>query len=42
MSLVTNDSYSTGALALGKSLRDTRTSRRLALMVTSGVSEEMR
>ena len=42
VSLATNDSYALGALALAKSLRDCGTSRRLALMVSGGVSEEMR
>ncbi len=42
MSLATNDSYATGALVLGKSIRDVGTSRKLALLITSGVSMEMR
>ena len=41
VSFVTNDSYACGALALAKSLRDNHTSRRLALMITNGVSQEM-
>ena len=42
VSLATNDSYSIGALTLGKSLRDSGSTRRLALMVTSGVTGDMR
>lgn len=42
VSLATNDSYSRGALALGKSIQDTGSNKRLALMVSSGVSKEMR
>ena len=42
MSLATNDSYAMGALTLGKSIRDTGSSKRLALMISSGVSQEMR
>ncbi len=42
VSLVTNDSYAAGAIALGKSLRDTHTQRRLTLLITDGVSQEMR
>ena len=42
MSLVTNDSYSLGALALGRSLRDSMTSRTLSLLITKNVSLPMR
>ena len=42
VSLATNDSYAMGALALAKSIRDSGSSRRLGLMVSSGVSREMR
>ena len=42
VSLATNDSYATGALTLGRSIRDSGTCRKLALMITSGVSEDMR
>ena len=38
MSLATNDEYAKGALALGQSLRETKTSRRLALMITDQVT----
>ena len=42
VSLATNDSYATGALTLGRSIRDSGTCRKLALMITNGVSEDMR
>jgi len=42
VSLTTNDDYGNGAFVLGKSLRNTKTTRQLVLMVTSGVSERMR
>ena len=42
MSLATNDFYATGALVLGKSIRDTGTSKKLALVITAGVSEAMK
>lgn len=42
VSLTTNDDYAQGALVLGKSLRNTKTTRKLALMVTSGVSKDKR
>lgn len=38
MSLATNDEYAKGALALGQSLRETQTSKRLVLMITDGVT----
>jgi len=42
VSLTTNDDYGNGAYVLGKSLRNSSTTRQLVLMVTSGVSEAMR
>lgn len=42
VSLTTNDDYGHGAYVLGKSLRNTKTTRQLVLMVTAGVSEGMR
>ena len=42
VSLATNDSYATGAIALGRSLRDSGTTRRLALLITNNVSSDMR
>jgi len=42
VSLVTNDSYGMGAIALGRSLRDVCTHRRLSLLITNNVSAEMR
>lgn len=42
VTLATNDTYALGALVLGHSLRQTGTTRRLALLITSGVSASMR
>ena len=42
VSLTTNNDYAKGALVLGKSLRNTGITRKLVLMVTSGVTEEKR
>ena len=42
VSLATNDDYAMGALALGRSLRDTNTSKTLVLLVTNGVSSHAR
>ena len=42
VSLITNNDYSMGAEVLGKSLRNTATTRKLVLMVTNGVTEERR
>ena len=42
VSLVTNDSYGSGAIVLGKSLRLTETNRKLILMVTNEVSSAKR
>jgi len=42
VSLTTNDDYGNGAYVLGKSLRNSKTTRQLVLMVTSGVSDPMR
>ncbi|XP_077987704.1 glycogenin-1-like isoform X2 [Glandiceps talaboti] len=42
VTLTTNDTYAYGALVLGHSLRAAGTSRRLAVMVTPGVTSRMR
>merc|ERR1712142_1205128 len=42
VSLTTNDDYGNGAYVLGKSLRNSKTTRQLVLMVTPGVSTSMR
>lgn len=42
VSLVTNDDYGNGAIVLGKSLKNTKTSKQLVLMVTQGVSQAKR
>ncbi|XP_032082196.1 glycogenin-2 [Thamnophis elegans] len=42
VTLVTNDFYCHGALVLGQSLRNHKTSRRLAILITPQVSREMR
>jgi glycogenin glucosyltransferase len=42
VTLATNDSYSVGALVLAHSLRWVKTTRRLVVMVTSGVSSSLR
>lgn len=42
VSLATNNQYAYGAITLGRSLRDSGTQRRLALMITEQVTEEMR
>jgi len=42
VTLATNDVYSIGALVLGQSLRKVGTTRKLVVMVTRGVSEEMK
>lgn len=42
VSLTTNDDYGNGAYVLGKSLRNAKTTRKLVLMVTPGVSSSMR
>ncbi|XP_064615643.1 glycogenin-1-like isoform X2 [Liolophura sinensis] len=42
VTLATNDAYSIGCLTLGRSLRRVRTTRKLVVMVTSGVSPAMR
>uniref|UniRef100_A0A8D2L0J7 glycogenin glucosyltransferase n=1 Tax=Varanus komodoensis TaxID=61221 RepID=A0A8D2L0J7_VARKO len=42
VTLATNDVYCHGALVLGQSLRDHRTSRRLAVIITPQVSSTMR
>ncbi|XP_013921804.1 PREDICTED: glycogenin-1-like [Thamnophis sirtalis] len=42
VTLATNDFYCHGALVLGQSLRNHKTSRRLAILITPQVSREMR
>lgn len=42
VSLVTNDNYSYGAEVLGKSLKQSETTKKCVLMVTSGVSDGKR
>ncbi|XP_058042005.1 glycogenin-2 isoform X2 [Ahaetulla prasina] len=42
VTLATNDVYCHGALVLGQSLRNHKTSRRLAILITPQVSREMR
>lgn len=42
VSLATNNDYGSGAYVLGKSLKNTNTTKRLALMVTNGISEAQR
>ncbi|XP_005108197.2 glycogenin-1 isoform X2 [Aplysia californica] len=42
VTLATNDTYALGCLVLGSSLRRVGTTRQLAVMVTSGVSQSMR
>ncbi|XP_070606978.1 glycogenin-2 isoform X3 [Erythrolamprus reginae] len=42
VTLATNDVYCHGALVLGQSLRNHKTSRRLAILITPQVSKEMR
>ncbi|XP_065055653.1 glycogenin-1-like [Rhopilema esculentum] len=42
VSLAVNDTYATTALVLGDSLRDTNTSRKLALLISNNVSQVMR
>ena len=42
VSLTTNNDYAEGALVLARSLRNTQTTRKLVLMVTSGVSSATR
>jgi len=42
VTLATNDTYALGALVLGHSLRHVGTSRRLAIMVTPGVTQGIR
>jgi len=42
VTLVTNDSYSVGALTLAKSLRRVNTTRQLVVMIASGVSSPIR
>ncbi|KAI0230725.1 Glycogenin-1 [Lamellibrachia satsuma] len=42
VTLATNDVYSVGALVLGQSLRKVGTTRKLVVMISPGVSEELR
>ncbi len=42
VTLATNDTYAVGALVLGNSLRNVGTTRKLAVMITSGVSQGVR
>ena len=42
VSVATNDQYAHGAIALGRSLRDTNTTKKLTLMITEQVTEELR
>ncbi len=42
VTLATNDPYAVGALVLAKSLHRVKTSKKIVIMVTSGVSQEMR
>lgn len=42
MTLTTNDAYAKGALVLGSSLKQHRTTRRLAVLTTPQVSDSMR
>jgi len=42
VTLATNDNYSLGALVLGQSLRNVATTRKLVVLITPGVSHEMR
>lgn len=42
VSLVTNNQYCHGAIALGQSLRNTGTNRKLVVMITQQVYEDMR
>jgi len=42
VSLALNDTYANAALVLGDSIRDTNTNRKLVLLITGNVSEQMR
>ena len=42
VSLATNNDYGNGAYVLGKSLKNTKTSKQMVLMVTKGVSVSTR
>ena len=42
VSLATNDQYGKGAYVLGKSLRNSNTTKQLVLLLTEGVSEAQR
>lgn len=42
MTLTTNDAYAKGALVLGSSLKQQRTTRRMVVLTTPQVSEPMR
>ena len=42
VSLATNDGYAKGALVLGQSLRENKTSKKLVLMITNDVTQATR
>jgi glycogenin len=42
VTLATNDSYAVGALVLGSSLKAVGTTRSMAVMITNGVSSDLR
>ena len=42
VTLATNDTYAVGALVLAHSLRNAGTTRRLAVMITMGVTQGVR
>jgi glycogenin glucosyltransferase len=42
VTLATNDAYAIGALVLGRSLRRVQTAKKLVVMITPGVSQEIR
>ncbi len=41
VTLATNENYALGALALGKSLRNVHTNRKLTVMITSDLSPSL-
>ena len=42
VTLATNDSYALGALVLAHSLRQVNTNKKIAIMITDGVTEAMK
>lgn len=42
VSFISDDAYASGATVLGRSLRNSKTKRRIVLLVTDGVSESVR